>query len=302
MQDPDQSLDGVAVDLGGTKIAAARIEQGQIVARATLATDAHAPPEAQVATIAQLARQVGYQAGAALGVAVAGRIDDGGCWHAVNTGTLSAIVAVPLADLIAGTLGPATCLNDAAAAALAEARLGAGRGFRNFGYLTVSTGVGGGFVLGGHLLESQSGLAGHVGFTTVLGADAPCGSGRRGTVESVAGGRAMAEAARKAGQDADARAICDAARRNEAWAQGIVALSAQAIARLIADLTAILGLDGIALGGSIGLSDGYIETVRAALDDEPALFRPLIMPAALGADAPLFGAVLRTALRQPTRW
>lgn len=302
MQGPDQTLDGFAVDLGGTKIAAARIVQGQVVARATHATDAHAPPEAQVAAMARLARQVGYQTGAALGVAVAGRIDDRGHWHAVNTGTLSAILAVPLTDLIACSLGPATCLNDAAAAALAEARLGAGRGLRNFGYLTVSTGVGGGVVLNGQLLDSRSGLAGHVGFNTSPGAGDPCGSGRRGTVESVAGGRAMAEAARKAGQEADARAICDAARRGEAWAQGIVTLSAGAIATLIADLTAILGLDGVALGGSIGLSAGYIDRVRAALDDEPALFRPLVMPAVLGADAPLFGALLRTALRRPTRW
>ncbi len=197
-------------------------------------------------------------------------------------------------DLIGHALGPATCLNDAAAAALAEARLGAGRGLRNFGYLTVSTGVGGGFVLGGHLLESRSGLAGHVGFTTAPSAGEPCGSGRRGTVESVAGGRAMAEAARKAGQEADARTICDAAHRGEAWAQGIVTLSARAIATLIADLTAILGLDGMALGGSIGLSEGYIDKVREALAEEPALFRVPVTPATLGADAPLFGALLRT--------
>lgn len=302
MRDADQPLDGFAVDLGGTKIAAARIAQGQIVARAACATKAHAPAEAQAATIADLARQVGYQTGAPLGIAVAGRIDDRGYWHAVNTGTLSAIVAVPLGDLIARNLGPATCLNDAAAAALAEAWLGAGRGVRNFGYLTVSTGIGGGVLLNGHLLESRSGLAGHVGFTTAPGAHDPCGSGRRGTVESVAGGRAMAEAARKAGHDADARDICEAARRGEAWAMRIVTMSARAIATLIADLTAILGLDGVAFGGSIGLSEGYIDRVRSALEDEPALFRPLVMPAALGADAPLFGALARAALRPPTRW
>ncbi|PWK59193.1 ROK family protein [Roseicyclus mahoneyensis] len=298
MLDPDYAPDGFAVDLGGTKIAAARIVQGQIVARASCATDAHAPPEAQVAVMAELARQVGYQTGAALGVAVAGRIDDRGHWHAVNTGTLSAIVEVPLTDLITRALGPANCMNDAAAAALAEARLGAGRGLRNFGYLTVSTGVGGGFVLGGRLLESRSGLAGHVGFTTAPGADEPCGSGRRGTVESLAGGRALAEAARRAGQVADARTICDAATQGEAWALHIVTVSARAIATLIADLTATLGLDAVAIGGSIGLADGYIDLVRDALDEAPAVFRVPITPAALGTDAPLFGALLRTTDRQ----
>jgi predicted NBD/HSP70 family sugar kinase len=131
-----------------------------------------------------------------------------------------------------------------------------------------------------------------VGFATAAGADGACGSGRSGTVESVAGGRAMAAAALAAGRTADARAICEAARRGEGWADAIVARSSAAVARLIADLTAVLGLDGVALGGSIGLSDGYIARVRAALDAEPALFRPPVVPASLGAGAPLIGALL----------
>jgi predicted NBD/HSP70 family sugar kinase len=285
-------LDGFAVDLGGTKIAAARIARGQIVAQERLATDGSGDAKAQVAAITRLAGLVGYRAGAPLGVAVAGRIDADGRWHAVNTGTLSAITSVPLADMIGSVLGPATCVNDAAAAALAEARLGAGRGLGNFAYITVSTGVGGGLVLGGRLQASHSGLAGHVGFATVAGGDGPCGSGRRGTVESIAGGRAMALAAQAAGQIAEARTICDAARNSEAWAEAIVDRSARAIATLVADLTAILGLDGVALGGSIGLSCGYVARVRAALDREPALFQPPLQPAALSAEAPLFGALL----------
>lgn len=102
----------------------------------------------------------------------------------------------------------------------------------------------------------------------------------------------MAVMARAIGHDADARAICDAARRGEGWAVAIVDRSAQAIATLIADLTATLGLDGVAIGGGIGLSEGYIARVRAALDAEPPLFRASIAPAALGADAPLIGALL----------
>lgn len=287
-----QQLNGFAVDLGGTKIAAAHIAGGQIVAEAVTETSATDGAAAQVAAIARLLGRVGYRTGAPLGVAVAGRIDAGGHWHAVNTDTLKTIVAVPLADLVAAAIGPAVCLNDAAAAALAEARLGAGQGVRNFAYLTVSTGVGGGLVLDGRLHGCGSGLAGHVGFVTTPCATDSCGSSRRGTVESVAGGRAMAAAALAEGWQADARTICDAARVGEAWAEAILDRSVSAIATLIADLNAILGLDGVAVGGSIGLSDGYIGRIHSALGQEPPLFQVSVSAAALGTRAPLYGALL----------
>jgi putative N-acetylmannosamine-6-phosphate epimerase/predicted NBD/HSP70 family sugar kinase len=296
---PDQ-LSGVAIDLGGTKIAAARITAGRIVAQETTETAPHAPADAQVATIARLAKLVGHKPGAPLGVAVAGRIDDAGLWHAVNTGTLSAISAVPLARMIAAALGPAVCVNDAAAAALAEARMGAGQGLQNFAFLTVSTGVGAGLVLGDHLVRSRSGLAGHVGFSTVSRADTLCDSGRSGTVESVAGGRAMAAAALATGRNLDARAICQAACAGDEWAEAIIERSARAVATAIADLNATFGLDGVAIGGSIGLSVGYIDRVRRALEQEPLLFRVPVTQAALGTAAPLFGALLHCQDQAPS--
>lgn len=284
-----EPLSGFAVDLGGTKIAAARIERGQIVARATVPTDGRADATAQVQTIARLVREVGYFQGAPLGVAVAGRVDAAGHWHAVNRSTLSRIGGVPLAAMITDALGPCRCLNDAAAAALAEAHLGAGRNLRNFAFVTVSTGIGAGLVLGGRLLDSTSGLAGHVGFSTTRHGTRRCGSGRIGTFESIASGRAMAQAA---GNGMDARAICAAARDGQAWADEIVARSAAAVATLLADLTAILGLDGAAIGGSIGLSEGYVDRVATALQAEPVLFQIAVSRARLEAGAPLMGALL----------
>ncbi|WP_340256186.1 ROK family protein [Roseobacter sp. HKCC-CH-9208] len=284
-------LEGFAIDLGGTKVIAARIVAGEVVAREITQTIGSDGPHAQVDAMARIARKIGYLKGEPLGVAVAGRIDAQGHWHAVNARTLSAISSVPLADLIAAELGPVNCLNDAAAAALAEARFGAGKGITNFAFLTVSTGIGGGLVLMGRLLTSPSGLAGHVGFATAQGATSnACGSGRKNTVESIAGGQAMALVASDRG--IDARAICAAALRGEAWAEAIVENSAQAVGTLIADLTAILGLQGVAIGGSIGLSDGYIDRVRRFLDAEPPLFRVPVQAARLGANAPLFGALL----------
>ncbi|TDL79329.1 ROK family protein [Palleronia sediminis] len=287
-----ETLSGFAADLGGTKIAAARIEGGAVAERLQTATDGAADPDAQVEAIGALLDRLGHRHGAPLGVAVAGRVDAAGCWHAVNRGILAAIDAVPLGEKLGRAFGGGTALNDADSAALAEGLFGAGRESDSFAYLTVSTGVGGGLVLGNRLISSGNGMAGHVGFVSSRHASGPCGSGRRGTVESIAGGRAIAAAAAAAGQDvADARAVFAAADAGASWAERIVDASAGAVATLIGDLAAILGTDTVALGGSIGLAPGYLDRVGHALGAEPALFRPRLVPAALGHDAPLIGAL-----------
>lgn len=293
------ALTGFAVDLGGTKLAAARIENGAVVARAQVRTDGDAAPQAQVGAMAGLLDDLAFAPGAPLGVAVTGRLDKAGHWYAVNTGPLTQIGGFDLCGAVDGRFGRATCCNDAAAAALAEARFGAGRGAGNFAFLTISTGVGGGLVLGGRLLDSTNGLAGHVGFAVSRFADSRCGSGRHATVESIAGGRAIAAAALAAGHGPiDARGVSDAAREGSAWAEAILYRSASAVAALIGDLTTILGLDAVAIGGSIGLSDGYIARLQAAMDAEPPLFRVPIHTASLGPDAPLLGVLALHLERQ----
>lgn len=279
------SITGFAVDLGGTKIAAARIEDGVVVARAQRPTEGDAGFEGQLQTMESLLAEVGFRFGEPLGVAVAGRIDRDGNWHAVNTATLTSITAEPLGTELKARFGArALPTNDAVAAALAEHRLGAGQGAYNFAFITVSTGVGGGLVLGGRLIDSNNGLAGHVGLTSSPFGRTLCGSGRMGTVESVGGGRAIATAAGLP----DARAVFARDPQDPA-----IRLSAQAVAKVIGDLTALLGLDIVAVGGSIGLAPGYLNSVLSWLAEEPALFRPQVAPAQLGNDSGLFGALLR---------
>lgn len=87
------NIDGFAVDLGGTKIAAARIERGVVAERVQRATDGAADLTAQLDTMNLLLSDLGFHRGERLGVAVAGRVDRDGNWHAVNTATLSAITA-----------------------------------------------------------------------------------------------------------------------------------------------------------------------------------------------------------------
>ncbi|MFG6661095.1 ROK family protein [Sulfitobacter sp. 915] len=296
------ALTGFAVDLGGTKLAAARFERGKAVGRERCVTDGAASLEVQVDAMAQLLRRLGHRHGAPLGVAVTGRLDRDGRWGAVNVGTLSSISDVPLVDALMARFGAACALNDAAAAAWAESRFGAGIGAENFLYLTVSTGVGGGVVLGDRLVSSPNGLAGHVGFVSTPEGGDLCGSGRTGTVESVAGGRALAAAAAEAGYpELDARGVFAASAQGESWAEVLVARSARTTARLVADITAVLGLERVALGGSIGLAPCYLDRMEASLAKEPVLFRPELCRALLGQDSALVGALAQAIEKQETQ-
>ncbi|MFV0358549.1 ROK family protein [Tropicimonas sp.] len=277
--------DGFAVDLGGTKTALARIAAGRIEARLQFPTDRLAGISEQIDILARHLGQMGFRRDDRLGVAVSGRVDAAGNWYAVNSETLPQIGGEPLLGILRTSFGRnVSLMNDAAAAALAEATLGAGAGAGHFAYLTVSTGVGGGVVLDGRLLNSRNGLAGHVGFLSSPHGDACCGSGRTGTVESIASGRAIA---RLAGTGDSREAFASRSVR----ALAAIDRSAMAIARLCADLNAIFGLDRIAVGGSVGLAAGYLPRVSAHLDREPSLFRVPLVPATLGQNSALLGAI-----------
>lgn len=280
-------IEGYAIDLGGTKTAVARVVAGGVEARLQVPTNGQASVNEQIDVMAGLLGKLGFQTDTRLGVAVAGRVDAAGRWQAVNSRTLSQIGGECLLECLLERFGSnVNVMNDAAAAALAEATLGAGAGVDHFGYLTVSTGVGGGIVLNGRAVQSKNGLAGHLGFvSSPLGTEL-CGSGRHGTVESTASGRAIALAS---GTE-DAKAAFEA---DTPFSRAAIDRSAAAIARLCADLNAIFGLDRVALGGSVGLAPGYLQRVLSNLESDPELFRVPIVPAALGHDSALLGVLLK---------
>ncbi len=286
-------LNGIALDLGGTKLAAARVVEGNITARAIRPTQGHATAQAQIEHMLRMAEELGLSDSDDVGMAVTGRVDADGIWHAVNVETLTEIAEADLNTL--GTMAfkrPVSVINDALAAAIAEYRFGAGRHSRAMAYVTVSTGVGGGLVLDGAPVTSQNGLAGHVGFSTSRLATGQCGSGRIGTVESIAAGRAIAaEAIRRRQPVESAKDVFDHWQKGAPWADEIIDTSAAAIAELCGNLSAMLGIDRVVLGGSIGLANRYATRVREHIAREPALFRPDLTTASLGQDGVLLGAL-----------
>ena len=287
-------ISGCAIDIGGTKTAAVRYENGKPVSRVLRATDGAKDLGGYIDDISSLLAELEWQQGRdPLGVAVAGLVSTNGEWTAGNSNTLTSLQIAPLGQALEAAFGPHCLMNDAASATLAEYKFGVGAGALSFVYLTVSTGVGGGAVVNGKLVQGKRGIAGHFGFTTSRFANEVCGCGRDSTFESVASGKAIAAAARKAGHaDLSARDVFDAVSNGEDWAVEIVERSASSIAELCANLVAMLDPDCIALGGSVGQAQGYIERVQKHLKTEPKLFQVPTELASLGPDGPLLGTLI----------
>ncbi len=288
-------VNGVAIDFGGTKISAARVNDGFVGTSVRTRTDGNAIIDDQIDAMCDLLDQLGLGSNEIVGIALAGRVSRDGEWFALNTETLTKVKAVPVRALMSKRLARDVVVeNDAIAAAIGEFVAGAGRGVRSMAFVTVSTGIGGGIILDGQPLISSTGLAGHVGFTTSRIATDKCGSGRMQTVESIASGRAIAALAAEAEHDQmDARAVFAAHLSGESWAGALIRQSASAVAELCANLKTTVDLDLVVLGGSIGLADGYLDLVQGALDDEPPIFRPKLAHAELGANAALVGVLAK---------
>ncbi|WP_291430848.1 ROK family protein, partial [Deinococcus sp.] len=215
---------------------------------------------------------------------------------------------VPLAGRLSGALGlPCAALNDARAAAWGEAQAGAGRGVSEFMFVTVSTGVGAGLVLGGRLHLAGNGLDAELGFVSVPAAWGPgaqvpglgLGLGPLGPLEFESSGTALGAQAAALGF-ADARGLCDAADAGDARALLVTGRAAALLAWKCADVAALLGVTRVAFGGSVGLRTGFLAQVRAALAAFPERYRPELVHAALGADAGLIGAALWAGMSGPT--
>ena len=264
----------LAIDLGGTKIAAGLVAGAVLLDRRETRTERDGRASAWIDAIARLVE--GWQGYQAAGVAVTGLVQ-GGLWRALNLDTLAIPGGFPLGAVLTDRLGvPVLARNDAQAAAWGEFRFGAGQG-ADIAFVTVSTGIGGGVVLDGRLLGGRAGLAGHFGITPVHTPD-----GVR-LLEEIASGSVLDK---RAGA---ASAVTAAAHRGEAWAEplldGVVAPLALALRRV----QLVLDPDRIVIGGGLGLAPGYLDRLHRHLDPVPVLQRPVLFAAALGADAGLIG-------------
>ncbi|MEX4155945.1 N-acetylmannosamine kinase [Haemophilus influenzae] len=279
----------LALDIGGTKIAAAIVKNGEIERRQQI----HTPRENVVEGMHQaLGKLLADYEGQFDYVAVASTgIINNGILSALNPKNLGGLAEFPLkASIAKHTDKPIGLLNDAQAATYAEYQLQNSEQVSNFVFITVSTGVGGGIVLNQILQTGSRGIAGHIGHTLADPNGAICGCGRRGCVEAIASGRAIEAVSSQWEDPCDPKEVFERFRKNDEKATALVERSAKAIANLIADLVISLDIQKIAIGGSVGLAEGYLSLVEKYLQDFPSIYCCEIETAKFGQDAGLIGA------------
>lgn len=303
-----------ALDIGGTKIAGALVDgHGRILLRAQRPTRAQENGERVMGAVdevlAALTGSPQWSDVRALGIGSAGPVD-------ASNGTVSPVNVpgwrgFPLVERVRATTGalPVDLVGDGVAMTAAEHWQGAARGHDNALCMVVSTGVGGGLVLGGRLHTGPTGNAGHIGHISVDLDGDPCPCGARGCVERIASGPNIARRALDNGwlpgpdSDTSTEAVAAAARAGDPVAVASFARAARALAAGIAATATLTEIDIAVIGGGVAKSGEVLFTpLRKALHDYATLsfVRNLtIAPALMGTDAGLVGAAA-AALRRPS--
>ncbi|MQA84705.1 MAG: ROK family protein [Streptosporangiales bacterium] len=298
-------LPALAVDIGGTKIAAGMVEPGgrmAAVARVPTPQGPQIDAETLWRTVAAFLERfaAGGPAFAGVGVGCGGPMS----WPAGRVSPLNipAWRDFPLRERLQELFPtvPVRLHNDAICMAAGEHWRGAGRGSDNVLGIVVSTGVGGGLILGGHLVDGASGNAGHIGHVVVDPHGPPCGCGGQGCLEAIARGPAVAEWAREHGwrtrghEDVTARELADDAARGHPTARDALDRAGNALGVAIASATHLCDLEVVSVGGGLSqagplLFDPLEETFRRHVGMRFAR-RVRVVPAALGQEAGLLGA------------
>ncbi|MFJ8082470.1 ROK family protein [Streptomyces sp. NPDC096205] len=294
-----------ALDIGGTKIAGALVDgDGRLLVRAQRPTPAQEDGDTVMGAVREVLRELRasplWSRANAVGIGSAGPVD-------ASTGTVSPVNVpgwrdYPLAAGVREATGglPVQLIGDGVAITAAEHWQGAARGHDNALCMVVSTGVGGGLVLGGRLHPGPTGNAGHIGHISVDLDGDPCPCGARGCVERIASGPNIARRALESGwrpgpdNDSSAAAVAAAARAGDPVAVASFERAAQALAAGIAATATLVEIDIAVVGGGVGKAGEILFTpLRKALADYATLSfvrRLTVVPARMGTDAGLVGA------------
>ena len=270
----------LAVDIGGTKFEVALVDlAGNIRDRARVESTGAADADDLFSRLSGLVAGLDLSGVCVCGVGSGGPMRAGG--SAVSPLNISVWREFPLRSRIAELTGLPTFVdNDAKALALAEGWRGAARGVRNFIGMVVSTGVGGGIVLDGRLLDGDEGNAGHIGHIVVEPGGTMLPGHIQGVLEAEASGTAIAF---RTGAPAEA---ADEAERIRAGTM---------VGRAVGSVANLLDLQLAVVAGSVALGYGdiFFSAAQREIDRIATLQHSIgtvIRPAALGADGPLIGA------------
>lgn len=249
-----------------------------------------------------------------IGIAAPGPLDP---WTGVifNPPNMPGWHRVPLKQLFEDRFGlPVRVANDANLAAVGEHRYGAGKGFRNVVFVTVSTGIGGGVIVDDRLLLGASGFAGEVGHMTVDIHGQRCVCGNVGCLEWVASGTSISRQARQLVRSGartalraleldriTAQTVSEMAYQGDPLARRLLRDAGVAMGVGIVNLAHLFNPQRVVLGGGVSLNAGPLwwDAIRVTVKARamgPCLDNLEIVPAALSDDAGLLGGVAIAAL------
>jgi len=299
----------VTVDIGGTHIRAATFLRDSTQPIKHQRTSTHSADGALLDRISTLIETVWPEKEKvkAISVASPGPLDP-------KSGVILATPNIPewrdfpLGPKLADRFGvPVYIDNDANLAALGEWRYGAGKGYHDVLYLTISTGIGGGVIVNDQLLRGARGMGAELGHVTVLPDGPLCSCGQPGHLEALASGPAIvrfvreqlaagAQSALKANPGLTARQIAEAAGQGDALARQAFQQAGEYLGLALASLIHIFDPSIVIFGGGVSQSGRLLfDPMKASLRKyifHPAFLNNLaIKTAALGDDAGLLGAL-----------
>ncbi len=306
----------IGIDLGGMSAKAGILDdRGEVRLKKRCVTNAQDRPEKTAWDLAGLALEIMGEYGLeredvlAVGIGSPGIIDSrrGVVVNWSNFGWKD----VPLAEMVSSHLGiPVFVTNDANAAALGEARFGSGKSYADSVMITLGTGVGGGIVMDGKLVEGYRSAGGELGHTVIRQGGIKCTCGRRGCFERYASATALqrdTEAAMLRHKDSlmwkyaptvkdiSGKTAFEAARQGDAAAKRIVSNYIRSLGEGIANIVNLLRPQVIIVGGGVSNEgEALLQPVREFVYKNILAsneYAPLeIVRASLGNDAGMYGA------------
>jgi glucokinase len=284
----------IGIDIGGTKIAGALVDQaGSVLKQQRLPTPANDPDALIEAVVALIEELANGQEVLGVGVAAAGFIDAEQA-NIIYAPNLSWRNEPFKSKLEAKLTLPVVIENDANAAAWAEYRFGAGVGYRHMVMLTIGTGVGGAVITDSQMLRGGFGIAGELGHLRMVPNGLLCGCGQNGCLEAYASGTALLKSAKAlassndpAGeklrhlqpisQELSGEQVYLAIQDGDPGALGLLREMGAWLGQAVASITAILDPEIVVIGGGVSVAgDLLLDPIRAAyLEHLPARgFRP----------------------------
>lgn len=300
------------IDIGGTKIAVAlQNSKRETLASERIPTRAGVSPfemadgiETQIKKmIAETRAEI-----AAIGIGCPGPIDiENGL--VLTPTNLKSWTDFPIVEIFNKKFGvPVVFDNDANAAALGEFYEGAGRGFKDILYVTISTGIGGAIVVGGKIHHGVRASAGEIGHAIVQPGGALCRCGTRGCLETIAAGHSIVRRMKKKLAESGARfdgvnagemtaqTVIEAVKRGDAAAIEVWDETVKFLAIGIGNAITTIAPEAVIIGGGISLAgDILFEPLRRQIGQNVKMLpieKVEILPAALGSESGIRGALI----------